>query len=100
MQPNSVGDHSHTLNPWVSHVVKADPGGNNPYITQMPGAPGINTQGITQSNGTGLETRSNNAYVMYFIYVGPYDLTKLQVDAKTGTIKRAKIKTGSSPKRK
>ncbi len=84
MQPGAVGSHTHNLEPYHAHFVKADPGGNNPVPEKIDPAPRIDTSGPQQSTGNGSETRPNNAYVMYFIYVGPYDLRKL--DPKTGKI--------------
>jgi microcystin-dependent protein len=80
MQQSEFGRHNHTLDPWKAASVFANPGGNNPYITTA--VPTGDTVRTTTTDGT--ETRPNNAYVMYFIYVGPYDLRNL--DARAGKL--------------
>jgi hypothetical protein len=82
MQPNAVVTHTHNLGKYRDHTIKAIPGDGTPVPMDFASAPIINTS--APSSGEFPETRPNNVYVIYFIYVGPYDLTKVQIDSKTG----------------
>lgn len=76
-QPSEVGPHSHgyVRNKTTYHLANDDHTAQNIWGDEKD----VQTDAMNT-----LETRPNNAYVMYFIYVGPHDLRNL--DPKTGKI--------------
>jgi hypothetical protein len=97
MQASSVGNHTHGLSPaYSAHTAKILPGDGLPIPMIIDGRPAVQ---ITNAAGIGAETRPSNAYVMYFIYVGPYNMTRILVDAKTGLIRRVKKPVAQTSKK-
>lgn len=89
MQASAIQDHKHASTEGYANVGAG--GAIGAYTVKQQPDDHLDTSGVqdirtTPVRKSDFETRPSNAYVMYFIYVRPYDLRNL--DPTTGKLKK------------